>query len=93
MHSSLAITPEGLPLGLAAIKFWTRKKFKDKNALKKKLIPLDCLLKAKKALAGLPICSITHAYSMHQSVVFMLEIGKAIFISFSAKHKISIPIF
>ena len=23
MHSSLVITPEGLPLGLAAIKFWT----------------------------------------------------------------------
>ncbi|UWU72962.1 hypothetical protein [Bradyrhizobium sp. NC92] len=28
MHSSLAMTTEGLPLGLAAIKFWTRKKFK-----------------------------------------------------------------
>ncbi len=27
MHSSLAVTTEGLPLGLAAIKFWTRKKF------------------------------------------------------------------
>src|SRR4029077_9576840 len=24
MHSSLAVTNEGLPLGLAAIKFWTR---------------------------------------------------------------------
>jgi len=24
MHSSLVVTPEGLPLGLAAIKFWTR---------------------------------------------------------------------
>ena len=32
MHSSLAITPEGIPLGLAAIKFWTRKKFKGTNA-------------------------------------------------------------
>jgi hypothetical protein len=26
MHSSLVVTTEGLPLGLAAIKFWTRKK-------------------------------------------------------------------
>jgi hypothetical protein len=26
MHSSLVLTPEGLPLGLAAVKFWTRKK-------------------------------------------------------------------
>lgn len=34
MHSSLVVTPEGLPLGLAAIKVWTRKKFKGLNALK-----------------------------------------------------------
>lgn len=37
MHSSLAVTTEGLPLGLAAIKFWTRKQFKGCNALKKKI--------------------------------------------------------
>lgn len=37
MHSSLVLTPEGLPLGLAAVKFWTRKKFKGCNALKKKI--------------------------------------------------------
>jgi len=36
MHSSLAVTTEGLPLGLAAIKLWTRKKFKGVNALKGK---------------------------------------------------------
>lgn len=34
MHSSLAITPQGKPLGLTAGKFWTRKKFKGTNALK-----------------------------------------------------------
>ena len=34
MHSSLAITPQGKPLGLTAVKFWTRKKFKGTNALK-----------------------------------------------------------
>lgn len=33
MHSSLAVTTDGLPLGLAAIKLWTRKKFKGTNAL------------------------------------------------------------
>ena len=27
MHSSLVVTEQGLPLGLAAIKFWTRSKF------------------------------------------------------------------
>jgi hypothetical protein len=46
MHSSLAVTPEGLPLGLSAIKFWTRKKFKGTAALKRKVnptrIPIEC---------------------------------------------------
>ena len=45
MHSSLAVTSEGLPLGLAAIKFWTRKKFKGTAALKKRVnltrIPIE----------------------------------------------------
>lgn len=36
-YSSLVVTTDGLPLGLAAIKFWTRKKFKGTNALKKKI--------------------------------------------------------
>lgn len=33
MHTSLVVTTDGLPLGLAAIKFWTRQKFKGTNAL------------------------------------------------------------
>ena len=45
MHSSLAVTPDGLPLGLAAVKFWTRQEFKGTNALRGKVnatrIPLD----------------------------------------------------
>jgi hypothetical protein len=45
MHSSLAVTSEGLPLGLAAVKFWTRKKFKGTAALKKSVnmtrIPIE----------------------------------------------------
>jgi Transposase DNA-binding len=45
MHSSLAVTGEGLPLGLAAVKFWTRKKFKGTAALKKSVnltrIPIE----------------------------------------------------
>lgn len=39
MHSSLAVTTEGVPLGLAAIKFWTRSKFKGCNALKTTINP------------------------------------------------------
>jgi hypothetical protein len=45
MHSSLAVTTEALPLGLAAVKFWSRKKFKGTAALKKKVnltrIPIE----------------------------------------------------
>lgn len=37
MHSSLVVTTRGLPLGLAAVKFWTRKKFKGTNALRRKV--------------------------------------------------------
>jgi hypothetical protein len=36
MHSSLAVTTSGLPLGLAAIKFWSRKEFKNTTKLKRK---------------------------------------------------------
>lgn len=32
MHSALAVTTQGLPLGLAAATFWTRKKFKGDSA-------------------------------------------------------------
>lgn len=39
LHSSLAITESGLPLGLCAAKFWTRKEFKGTNALKRHVNP------------------------------------------------------
>ena len=39
MHSSLATTTDGLPLGMAAAKFWSRKKFKGTNALRRKINP------------------------------------------------------
>lgn len=35
MHASLAITPEGLPFGLTAAKFWLRSTFKGTLALKR----------------------------------------------------------
>ena len=39
MHSSLAVTVEGLPLGLSSVKFWNRDKFKGTAALKRKINP------------------------------------------------------
>jgi Transposase DNA-binding len=53
MHSSLVVTTEGLPLGLAAIKFWTRKKFKGTNALKKRINPTRVPIEEKESIRWL----------------------------------------
>lgn len=53
MHSSLAVTTEGLPLGLTAVKFWTRKKFKGTNALKKKINPTRVPIEEKESFRWL----------------------------------------
>jgi hypothetical protein len=53
MHSSLAVTTEGLPLGLSAAKFWTRKKFKGTNALKKKINPTRVPIEEKESIRWL----------------------------------------
>ena len=49
MHSSLVVTLSGLPLGLAAIKFWTRKKFKGTRALKRKVNPTRVPIEEKES--------------------------------------------
>jgi hypothetical protein len=53
MHSSLAVTTEGLPLGLAAVKLWTRKKFKGTAALKKKINPTRVPIEKKESIRWL----------------------------------------
>jgi hypothetical protein len=53
MHSSLVVTTEGLPLGLAAIKFWTRAKFKGTNALKKRINPTRVPIEEKESIRWL----------------------------------------
>lgn len=53
MHSSLAVTIEGVPLGLAAVKFWTRKKFKGTVALKKKINPTRIPIEKKESVRWL----------------------------------------
>lgn len=66
MHASLAITPDGLPLGLTAAKFWSRSKFKGTAALKRRInptrVPIDQMesmrwldnLRLSTELAGAP---------------------------------------
>jgi hypothetical protein len=53
MHSSLAVTTQGLPLGLAAVKFWTRKKFRGTAALKKKVNPTRVPIEKKESMRWL----------------------------------------
>ncbi len=53
LHSSLVLTPAGLPLGLAAVKFWTRQAFKGTNALKRKINPTRVPITEKESLRWL----------------------------------------
>src|SRR5260370_8954388 len=53
MHSSLAITTAGLPLGLGAVKFWTRDKFKGTAALKRKINPTRVPIEKKESIRWL----------------------------------------
>ena len=53
MHSSLAVTLDGLPLGLLAIKFWTRSKFNGTAALNKKINPTRVLIEQKESFRRL----------------------------------------
>jgi hypothetical protein len=49
MHSSLAVTLDGLPLGLTAIKFWSRDKFYGCNQLKKRINPTRIPIEEKES--------------------------------------------
>ncbi|GAB2208963.1 IS4 family transposase [Roseibium sp. ROS1] len=53
MHASLAITPEGIPLGLTAAKFWSRAKFKGSAALKRKVNPTRVPIEQKESMRWL----------------------------------------
>ena len=53
LHDSLAVTTDGLPLGLSAAKFWTRKKFKGTNALKKKICATRVPIEKKESMRWL----------------------------------------
>jgi hypothetical protein len=53
MHSSLAVTLEGLPLGLSSVKFWNRDKFKGTAALKRKINPTRVPIEKKESIRWL----------------------------------------
>jgi hypothetical protein len=72
MHSSLAVTSDGLPLGLTAAKFWTRKKFKGTNALKKKVNPTRVPIDKKESVRWLE--------NMRQSTELLGDPGRCVHI-------------
>ena len=49
MHSRMAVTLTGTPLGLTAVKFWTRKKFKGTLALKRHINPTRVPIETKES--------------------------------------------
>lgn len=60
LHASLAITPEGLPLGLTASHHWSRKEFKNTTAMKKKVNPTRVPISTKESQRWLDNISRTH---------------------------------
>ena len=53
MHSSLAVTTDGLPLGLTSIKFWSREKFKGTSRLKRHINPTRVPIEEKESIRWL----------------------------------------
>jgi hypothetical protein len=53
MHSCLTVTADGLPLGLSAIKFWTRPRFKGTRKLKRKINPTRMPIDQKESIRWL----------------------------------------
>jgi hypothetical protein len=70
MHSSLAVTTEGLPLGLSAITFWTRSKFKGCTALKRHVNPTRVPIEEKESYRWLE--------NMRESSALLGEPGRCI---------------
>ena len=72
MHSSLVTTREGLPLGLAAIKFWNRDKFHGANALKRRINPTRVPIEKKESIRWLE--------NMRQSTELLNDPGRCVHI-------------
>jgi hypothetical protein len=49
MHCSLVLTTDGLPLGLAAVRFWARREFKGTNARKRRVNPTRVPIEEKES--------------------------------------------
>lgn len=70
LHSSLVVTPEGLPLGISAVKAWTRKKFKGCNALKKHINATRVPIEEKESMRWVE--------NLRQSTALLNEPGRCV---------------
>jgi hypothetical protein len=92
MHSSLAVTTDGLPLGLAAVKFWTRKKFKGTNALKRKVNPTRVPIEQKESVRWLEnLRQSTTLFQAPQRCVHIGDRESDIYEFFSTAHQLGTP--
>lgn len=73
MHASLAITPEGLPLGMVAAKFWSRAQFKGSDALKRKINPTRVPIDQKESIRWLD--SLRHSTNLTGAPARCVHIG------------------
>jgi hypothetical protein len=89
MHSSLAVTVEGLPLGLAAAKFWTRSKFKGTTALKRSINPTRVPIEEKESVCWLDNVRRSSAlFAQPQQCVHIGDRGSDIYELFCEAHEI-----
>jgi len=73
LHSSLAVTIDGLPLGLAAIKVWTRKKFRGIAALKRRINLTRMPIETKESVRWLE--NMRHATALLEDPARCIHIG------------------
>ncbi|WP_366514549.1 transposase DNA-binding-containing protein [Mesorhizobium sp.] len=91
MHSSLAVTLTGTPLGLTAAKFWTRKKFKGTLALKRHINPTRVPIETKESYAGWRTCASPSRSLARPSAACMWVTGRATSTSSIAPRRTLVP--
>jgi hypothetical protein len=90
MHSSLVVTKAGLPLGLAAMKFWTRKKFKGCEELKRHVNPTRIPIENKESICWLEnMKQSTELLASPNRCVHIGDRGSDIFELFCLAHKLN----
>lgn len=73
LHTSLAVTEDGVPLGLTALKVWTRSKFKGTAALKRVINPTRVPIEGKESVRWLD--------SLRQSVELLGDPGRCVHVA------------